>query len=512
MRKFITALFVSLIMLVSLPLGINAQESDTFTYAISGDPMSTNPLNASDRWGLTYTNMIFSPLMRVNEDGSTKYELAESFEIAEDGLSAEMKLKEGLKWSDGEAITADDVIFTYTTKAKKENGSSDAFWIGEKQINFEKVDDLTVKFVLPEVSAAAINKLSFENYIIPEHIYSEVTDFSESSLPIDPIGSGPYKFVEYKNGEYIKFEANDQYYGGEAGIKNIIFRIIPETDAVKVALQTGEVDASMVGVMDMAELSQSDLDVYSYSEGGIGYIGMNLSSDNLQEQKVRQAIMYATNREEINQAIYQDKEYYEPAYSFLPQTNQFYNDDVEHYDYNLEKAKTLLEEVGVDNLKINIGYDSTSKTTEMMVTLLKEQLAQAGIELELLGSDQATVINEMLDPESKKYDLFVNGYVFGVEPDAYSAMFGSEGSFNIFHVKNDKIDELFNAGQKELDVEKRKEIYNELQSVIAEEAIFFPHATGKKIIVSNKRIQGYEEAKFVPIYSLEDMSKLKIVE
>lgn len=513
MKKVLTVVLSMLLALTSLvPVSrvAHAQDKDTFTYAISGDPFTTNPIIAQDRWGLTFTNMVFSPLMRLNSDGTTKYELAESMEVAEDGLSINVKLKDGLKWSDGEPVKADDVVFTYGIKSDKKNGAVAALTVGDDVIKVEKVDDLNVKFILPAVSAAALNKITFETYIIPEHIYKDVKDFSENTLEVQPVGSGPYKLVEYKNGEYLKFEANENYYGGKANIKNIVFRIIPEADAVKVALQTGEVDASMVGVSAVEELKAAGLDVYTYSEDGIGYVGFNLSSDAFQSKEVRQAVMYAINREEMNTAMFQKPEFYQNVYSVLPTNNPFYNSDIEPYNFDQAKAKELIEKAGVKDVKLNIAYDPTNKAAEMMATLMKERLAEVGIELELIGAEQSTIINEQLDPESKKYNMFINGYVFGVEPDSYSAMFGSEGAFNIFHIKNETLDKLFEDGQKELDETKRKEIYAELQKVIADEAFIYPHATALKIIVSNPRIKGFEEAKFVPIYSLEDMSKLKI--
>lgn len=167
-----------------------AGDKDTFTYAISGDPTSTNPINTSDRWGLTVTNMIYSPLVIVEADGTTQNALADSVEPAEDGLSLTVHLKKDVKWSDGEAFTAEDVVFTYEQKVKKENGNADALWVDGKPVSIEKVDDYTVKFVLPSASAAALNNIATETYIIPEHIYKDVTDFSVSELPETPVGTG----------------------------------------------------------------------------------------------------------------------------------------------------------------------------------------------------------------------------------------------------------------------------------------------------------------------------------
>ena len=99
----------------------SSADTETFTYAINGDPSSTNPINTSDRWGLTLTNFIYSPLIRVEADGTYVNELADSYEVAEDGLSITVKLRQDVKWSDGEDFTADDVVFTYEQKIKEED-------------------------------------------------------------------------------------------------------------------------------------------------------------------------------------------------------------------------------------------------------------------------------------------------------------------------------------------------------------------------------------------------------
>ncbi|EAC5524869.1 ABC transporter substrate-binding protein, partial [Listeria monocytogenes] len=231
-----------------------AGDDSTFTYAISGDPSSTNPINTSDRWGLTVTNMIYSPLVTVEADGTTQNALAESVEPAEDGLSLTVHLKQDVKWSDGEDFTADDVVFTYEQKVKKENGNADSLWVDDQPIAIEKVDEYTVKFVLPTPSAAAISNIATETYIIPEHIFKDVTDFSVSELPEKPVGTGPYQLKEYKRGEYFTFEANENYYGGKPSIQNVTLRIIESTDTAKVALQKGEVDAAVVLPSDIEDL------------------------------------------------------------------------------------------------------------------------------------------------------------------------------------------------------------------------------------------------------------------
>ena len=205
-----------------------SSQSDVFTYAISGDPSSFNPINVGDRWGLTVTNMVFSPLVRIEGDGTQKFELAESLEASEDGKSLLARLRQDVKWSDGEPFTADDVVFTYTEKAKRENGGADGLWVDDQPIKVVKVNDYEVRFELPTVSAAALNNIATEVYIIPQHVYQDIPDFSVTDLGQDLVGTGPYKLVKNKRGEYLQFEANEHYFREPANIKNVTLRILGE--------------------------------------------------------------------------------------------------------------------------------------------------------------------------------------------------------------------------------------------------------------------------------------------
>ena len=109
-----------------------SKNSSSLTYSFNADPVSLNPINSNDLWGLKTINMIYSPLARTNNDGTVTYELAKSIKQAEDGKSIDVKLRKGIKWSDGKPFTADDVVFTYIQKAKKENGKYESLWIGDK--------------------------------------------------------------------------------------------------------------------------------------------------------------------------------------------------------------------------------------------------------------------------------------------------------------------------------------------------------------------------------------------
>lgn len=480
---------------------------DTFTFAIDSDPLSLNPISANDRWGMTSVNMMFSPLARTEGDGTVKNELAETIEKADDGLSVTATLKDDLHWSDGEPITADDVVFTYETKIDKDNGASDSFWLGDESVKVEKIDDKTVKFVLPEVDVPLLNGVATDTYIIPKHVY-EGKDFKEAEVDVEPVGSGPYKLVENKKGEYLKFEANDSYYGGAPKLKNTVLRIISNPDTAKVAIQNGEVDAGLVQPSDVAEMEKKDLQIQSYSENRVGYMGINCNSDKLKNEDLRKGIFYAINKPEMNKAAYLNEKYYVDAYSILPPSNAFYNDDVEKYEQNIEKAKELVKEADAEGTELNLGYMTGDNIQKLQVNFIKQALEEAGLKVNLSAVETAALVSEMQKPDTKKYDMYISGYIWGNDPDGYKSQFKSDGDFNIMHYENKDVDKLFEEGAKELDEDKRKEIYDDLQEEIADDAVFYPIVDNKKIVAANPKVTGFEEARFVPIYIMEDWSKL----
>lgn len=487
-----------------------APRNEQLTYAIDGDPESLNPINTSDRWGLTVTNMVYSPLIRIENDGTHKNELATNMTVSSDGKTLTVKLRDDVQWSDGVPFTADDVVFTYTEKAKKENGNADNLWIGDKPITISKVDDYTVAFHLPEPSAAAVNNVATEIYIMPKHIYQNEPDLSVKELNAKAVGTGPYQLMEYKRGEYLRFKKNPTYYGGEPNIDEITLRIISNQNTMKVALQKGEVDAGMVLPTDIKDLESAPLTIHPYSENRIGYLGLNTRYPGLENKKVRQALFYALNKDDMNKAAYLDKQFYQTPYSVLPPQNSFVTEDVEHYQTDPEKAKQLLQEAGVTDLHLKLAYAASDPAQAIQATFIQQQLQAIGVDLQLIGGDGTEISTEMRDPNSKKYSMFLNGYIMGDDPDLYRFLFHSTGSANYFKHYDEGTDHLFDIGAVELNNQKRHEIYDELQRQLVDDAFIYPIVDNKKVLAVNKRVSGIDEGKLISIYTLEDWSKLKI--
>jgi len=486
-----------------------AAKSDTFIYGIDGDPgNSVNVITTSDRYGLMEIKALYSPLYMYNAT-KIQYFLADSMILSADKLTYTAKLKKNIKWSDGVKFTADDVVFTYNEMLKEKN----AGWaygqliFNGKPLKVEKVDDNTVKFILPEVSAPGIELLG-NIFIMPKHIYEGETNFENSAKNAKPVGTGPYKLEEYKAGQYVKLVKNDTYFLGIPKIKNVIYRVIPDANTGKLALQKGEINALSVQSSDLKDLVKDDkLTPYKYDEGRIAYMVINSNSTKLKDANVRQAIFYALKRTDLINAAFGSVEYAKPAYSFLPNEGKFHSNDVEKYDFNITKAKELMAKSGVSGLKLKLGYVGNNAPYSKDAAIIQQSLKAIGIDVELAGGEDAAISQQMKD-EKSKYDMFLGGYIMGIDPDTFSSLFTSGSKYNYSHFNDKKIDDLFNAGRVATTEAKRKEIYTEIQKKLQANAYFYPILENKRIVVMSSKLAGIEDATLVPVYTFEDMSKL----
>lgn len=500
---------------IAVGAGTIAQaEESTFTYAISTDPgANTNPITSSDRFGLMTSNLVYSPLFKI--DGS-EYEwyLATGYELSNDDRTYTFTLRDDVTWSDGEPFTADDVIFTIQEIMDPENASEmyGNFVSAEGPVEIEKIDDFTVSFTFPSASPAHMEAFAYEVYIIPEHIWSEVEDYETYAFTEPTVTTGAYIMTEYSAGSYLKFEKNEDYFLTTPSIDTIVFRIIPSDDTAMLAIQSGEVDAwpTTPAYLNQIDLEASNLTSYAFNQGRVGYLEVNASR--ISDVKVRQAIFYALDKTQLATATYLSEDNYDNVYTFLPPNNAFYNDEeVEKYETDIEKSKSLLAEAGAENLTLNVGYSSSDTTQETWAVLIQQQLAQVGITVELSPMESTAYYNELENPD-KSFDLYFGGFIMGSDPQTYSELFKTTGTFNYTGSTNTEVDRLFDEGIATFDTEERQAIYTELQKVIQDDACFYPIASNSYIVLINNRIQGIEECGLVPIYTIGDAAFLTIAE
>ncbi len=482
----------------------------TFTYAIGGDPgANVNVITTGDRFGLMTIKMVYSPLCMYNADGINWF-LAESVDTSDDNMTYTFHLRDDVVWSDGEPFNADDVVFTYEAMEDPNN----AGWAYSQLVydqgatKIEKIDDYTVAFTLPFASAGSLEMLC-NIFIMPEHLYKDVTDFENNDINTKPVGTGPYVMAEYSPGSHVKFEANDTYFLGRPDIDTFVFQIVENSNTAMMAIQSGEIDAWVATPAEVAQmdLEGNNLTTYAYSEGRVAYMAINVKQ--IPDEKVRKAIFYALNTKDINDAVYLSEDNYLTPTSFLPPISQFYTENVETYETDVDKAKELLKEAGAEGLKVTLTYSGSDSAQTTQATLIQQQLAQAGITCELNGMDSTAMFAQLDEPDND-IQMFLNGYIMGIDPDTFYPLFAVDGVYNRSRHEYAELDELFKRGRETMDGDERFAIYEELQQVLQEKAFFYPLASNNRLLVVNKRVGGVDEAGLVPVSTFEDTSKLTL--
>lgn len=481
----------------------------TFTYAIAGDPgANVNVITTSDRFGLMTLKMIYSPLYMYNADG-INYFLAKSIDTSDDNLSYTMHLRDDVKWSDGEKFTADDVVFTFEAMEKEENAgwAYSQLVYKEGAVKIEKVDDYTVKLTMPFVNSAAVEMFS-QIFIMPKHVYENVTNFENNDVNTKPVGTGPYVMSEYSAGSYVKFTKNENYFLGAPSIDNIVYRIIENENTAMTAIQSGEVDAWIGTPAQVAQmnLDSANLTVYPYQEGRVAYMMINAAR--VQNEDLRKAILYALDKKAIADAALLSSDYYDLPWSFMPPNSKFFTEDVEKYQQNLDKSKEYLAASGVQKPELNLAYSGSDSLQSTSALLVQEQLEKAGFKVTLSGIDSKALSQQMKD-KNNTYDMYFGGYIMGIDPDTFSSLFETGAAYNYMYYDQPEINELFAQGRKETDETKRKEIYTNIQKKIQDTACFYPLYSNKRLLVVSKNVSGIEDAKLVPVYTFEDTSKLQ---
>jgi peptide/nickel transport system substrate-binding protein len=214
------------------------------------------------------------------------------------------------------------------------------------------------------------------------------------------------------------------------------------------------------------------------------------------------------DKNELITASYSSADFAEPAPSILTPDTLYQTDDVEKYDYNLEKAKQLLADAGVSNLKLRLAYTNTNKPQTSQALYIQQKLKDVGIEVELLPMDGTAYGNRTLDMNNTDFELSFGGYIMGYEPDAYKSLFLSDAAYNYSHYKNADFDKLWNEAAVEIDETKRGDLYKQIQQTVANEMTVYPIAYTKAVVAVDNTYGGVEDANPKPVVMLEDLSKI----
>lgn len=379
-----------------------SSSSKEIKFASPVDVSSLDPRNATGTTTAQILAHIYSSLLKTDANGAIAKDLAESYESVND-TTWKFKLKEGITFHDGSKLTSEDVKYTIDTIKDKDKKFKLASDFSFMTVNV--TDELSFEIVTDQPFAALPLRLTYVK-IIPKAYVERVGD---EEFAKNPVGSGPYKFVERKKDEKVAMEAYENYFGGKPAVGKVTYLIIPEAAARIAALEAGEVDIiSNVETSQVERLKSADnLDVIGNPTTRVIFIGMNTLIDSpLKNVKVRQALNYAVDKDAIIKGVL-DGYGTQIATISTPQY-EGYDSSIAPYEYDPEKAKQLLTEAGYPNgFELKLSVTSGYLNGQDVVQAIAAQLAEVGIKCTVREADSNTQREQIaagtVDP------LYMNG-------------------------------------------------------------------------------------------------------
>ena len=439
-------------------------------FSLGGEVSILNPILSTDTASSAVEGAIFTGMVKVNEKLEMVPDLAERWTVSRDGKTWTFYLRKDVKWHDGTPFTADDVVFTFNSilNPKVNSVRRSDYIIDGKPIVFKAINKYAVQAVLPKSFAPFLTHAGMS--IIPKHLL-QGKDINTAEFNRKPVGTGPFIFKEWKSGDHVTVARNPSYYGGKPLLKEINYKIIPDENSSLVALEAGEIDSAGIPPKDYKRMKTvKGINVYEYDVLLYTYLGFNLASPKFSDKRVRQALAYATDKNQLVGLIHRGLA--SPAYAPSAPVSWAYSNDVPKYSYNPGKAKKMLKEAGAENLEFTILVNQGNKEREKAAVILQQQYKKVGVKVNvrvLEWSALLKIINAPKDP--KEFEAIIIGWSLGLDPDGYSIWHSSQypRGFNLVKYNNPAADRLLEKGRTTIDKAERKKIYAKLWKVIAED-------------------------------------------
>lgn len=485
----------------------NPVYGDTLVDSSIGDASILNPILLTDSASSDIVGLVFNGLVKYDKDIKLVGDLAERWSVSKDGLVITFYLRKNVRWQDGVEVTAEDVEFTYKKLIHSDTKSP---YKSNYEIvkDFKILDKYTIQVTYSEPFAPALE--SWGTGILPKHLLENL-DINTAEFNRNPVGTGPYKFKEWKTAEKISLECYDNYFEGRPYINKYLYRIIPDQSVQFMELKSGGID--MMGLTpDLYKTRantlkfNSKINKYRYPAFAYTYLGFNLLSPLFSDKKVRQAIACAINKKDIINGVLLGLG--REATGPFPPESWAYNPDVQSIPYDIEMAKRRLKEAGWSDtdkdgildkdgkkFEFMLMTNQGNKPRELVTQVIQQQLQKIGIKVEVRIIAWTAFINEYVD--KKKFDAVVLGWSLSRDPDCYDIWHSSktkEKEYNFVSYKNPEIDRLLVEGRRTFDTEKRKKIYYKIHEILADDLPYVFLYVPDALIAVDNRIHGIKVA------------------
>jgi peptide/nickel transport system substrate-binding protein len=478
----------------------------TLTIVRPTDPVSLDPQLETTAPGAWVYYNILEPLLALDEKMQVQPRLAASYDVMSP-TRVRFKLRPGVRFHDGTPLSAAAVKFTFDRALR---GTPPARWasLAGPLAGAEVVDDLTVDVVTKEPYGPILRTLSmiYTGIVSPTAVQKLGADFSRA-----PVGTGPFRFVEWKTNTHVIIERNPDYWGEKAPLDRVVFKVVPEEGARMIAVQTG--DADMVLLPSPAQLPALRRDprftVHEVTGGRVVFVGLHAGLQPLDDPRVRAALLHAVDRKAILDNIMEGSAV--AARGVLaPGVFGFKDMNLDAlYPFDRARAKALLAQAGYtpgpDGILQKGGqrlslswvaargrYPKDGEITEAVQAMLRE----VGVEARVQFLEWATVFTQLRGNPLNQH-LFTLGWVTTNADADYSlyALFHSKGvppaAWNTSRYANPRVDTLLEQARRSLDQAERERLYGEVQDILARDMVWIPVYNTKEIVVTRAPVKGF---------------------
>ena len=476
----------------------------TLIFGRGGDSVGLDPAHEEDGESFKVCENIYDTLVQYRDE-STEVEpaLAESWESSDDGLTWTFHLRVGVKFHDGTDFNADAVLFSLNRQHDPNHpfhrvGGTPIYWsytgLADLVEEIVALDEHTVRIVLNQPYAPFIATLAMGPFSIvsPTAVKKWREDYTNH-----PVGTGAFKFVRWDRGDKVVLEVNRDYWGGRPNLDRIIFRSIPDNSVRLIELQNGSIDImEFPNPDDMPQIREDpDLNVVEAPGMNVGYLAFNMDKKPLDNLKVRLAINHAINKSAIVEHLYQGMGI--PAKNPIPPTMWGYDDGIEDYTYDPEKAKQLLAETGYPE-----GFETTLWALPVprpyipdgraLAEVMQSDLRRVGIETKIVTFDWGTYLEKTKYGE---HDIAMLGWSADIgDPDNFFYYLLSKSAAvkpagNISFYRSDAMQDVLDQARSIIDRDKRVQLYKRAQEIFHNDVPWVPIAHSKKVVITNKRVE-----------------------
>ncbi|WP_019882257.1 MULTISPECIES: peptide-binding protein [unclassified Methylophilus] len=482
-----------------------AQPGGTMISAMPSDPSSMIGMVAGESASLAIGAYLFNSVLKYDQNLDLTGELAESWQVADDKKTITFRLKPGLQWADGKPLTSADILFTWQLITDENTHSP---YASDYQLvtKAEAPDARTFIVHYSQPFAPALESWA-SLQVLPKHKLAG-QDIRTTSFAQKPLSSHYYQLKEWRHGEYIKLEKNPKSVLGPANIDHLIERIIPDPAAQFLELMADNIDSMNMDPITYARIIpsrpalQARLNQYKELGNSYTYLGFNLKRKPFDDVRIRKAINYAIDKQEIIDGVYLGLGI-TIASPYKPGT-RWSNPQLTPYPFDPTKAKQLLAEAGYQDsdgdgiverngkkLSFEVLTNLGNKQREKTAVIIQRRLKEVGIETHIRTLEWASLLTNFIKPGD--FDAVVMGWGLGLDPDQYTIWHSSQqkpGQFNFIGYNNPAVDKLLEQGRLEFDPEKRMQIYHDFAKVLYDDSPLVYLSAGYGLTAIHKRIQG----------------------